>query len=1201
MPRLSKIGAAALAAFGWTSGTSAVTASYLVVAGGGGGGCPSGGGGGGGGAGGFRTATASLNPTLSYTVTVGAGGVGAGAGSSANGSIGSSSIFDVTTSTGGGFGAGYTTGSAGNGGSGGSGGGSAGNNPTTGGGAGNTPSTSPSQGNNGGGAGSIANGTGGGGGGGAGASGSTATTSAGANGGNGTANSITGSSVTYAGGGGGGADVRGSSTVGTGGTGGGGNGGGSSSAVSGTANLGGGGGGGQTNGSGNGQVGGNGGSGVVIISYAGAQQFSGGIVTSVGGNTIHTFTTSGTLGPITTLSASYLIVAGGAGGGYTQGGGGGAGGLLSGSGVTIDPNSTYLVTVGAGGAGGTSGSVNAIAGSNSSFSMVTTTAVGGGYGASNNYPTATTGGSGGSGGGGANGSTGGGGSPSGTGGAGTVGQGNNGGFGYVGSGNSFGAGGGGGGAGAVGADASPAQAGNGGAGVSSSISGTSTFYAGGGGGGGDNRGPTGGTGGSGGGGSGSITTGTAGTANTGGGGGGSGYNAGAFFAGASGGSGVVIISYPGATQQMAGGTVTIVGGNVIHTFTSTGYLAPIELSTGSLRFRSSNSGYLSRTPAVTSNRTTWTWSAWVKRSSTASGFLFYAGNGSSQDTSIYFTNSQLQMEYYNGGPNYYLRTTAVYRDPAAWYHFTVVWDSTQTTSSNRIQIYVNGVRVTSFSAEVQPTQNLNGFVNDSSYSHSVGSRNAASYFDGEITEVNFIDGQALAPTSFGTFNSYGVWQPITYGGSYGTNGFYLPFNRQAVSFVGLFNGSNQYLSIASNSVFNQSGDFTIEYYANLTSNTNYQVVVGRGTGFITIQHSSDSGAMIRLVRYGQLIIATGGNVTAGKWNHFAIVRSGSTVTGYVNGIAVASGTDSTSTATGNALAIAQNSDGTNYFTGSISNVRYTNTAVYTSNFIPSTSALTAVTGTQLLTLQNSSIVDNSTNALSITNNNGVSTGQTYPFAYGIFNDQGPAGNNWTPTNISGAFGSTLDYLGDAPTLTSATVANYCVINPLDKGTNATVSNGNLTLNNAYTGAPYPSARGSIGVSSGKWYWEITCTTLSGNSPSVGVGTAQGDIQNYTGYDAYSWGYILFTGQKGNNNNTAQPYGASVSSGDVVGVALDMDAGTVTFYKNGTSQGVAFTGLTGTMFPWNFAFNNSVMNLNFGQQPFLYTPPSNHLALNTFNL
>ena len=143
--------------------------------------------------------------------------------------------------------------------------------------------------------------------------------------------------------------------AGSGGNGGGGNGSATGSGSSGTVNLGGGGGGGGT---GN-YIGGNGGSGVVIISYAAPQQFGGGVVTLVVGNVIHTFNTSGTLTPLSSLSADYLIVAGGgSGAGYV--GAGGAGGLLSGSGLVIDTNSTYLVTVGAGASGPSANSVKEI-------------------------------------------------------------------------------------------------------------------------------------------------------------------------------------------------------------------------------------------------------------------------------------------------------------------------------------------------------------------------------------------------------------------------------------------------------------------------------------------------------------------------------------------------------------------------------------------------------------------------------------------------------------------------------------------------------------------------------------------------------------------------------------------------------------------------------------------------------------------------
>ena len=784
MPRLSKIGAAALAAFGWT-GLSSVTASYLVVAGGGGGSN------GGGGAGGYRTGTASLNPTESYAVTVGGGGAGGNPNSTTTGTNGSNSVFNAITSAGGGGGG--IGGSGGTAPSGGSGGGAGGWDSSSLGGAGNTPSTSPSQGNNGG---NGAN-SGAAGGGGAGAVGSNGSANTGGAGGAGSASSITGTSVTYAGGGGG----RGFSSAGAGGAGGGGAGTtGSGTGSPGTANLGGGGGGsGATN------AGAQGGSGVVIISYVGAQQFGGGVVTSSGGNTIHTFTTSGTLSPLSALTASYLIVAGGGGGGSRFGGGGGAGGLLSGSGVTIDTNSTYLVTVGAGGAGapqntGNAGTVSsAVSGTASSFSMVTTTAVGGGKGGSgdtNDQPPAT-GGSGG-------GSTG---RFACSGASGTSGQGNAGGSSsgtlIAGTDTYRGSGGGGAGGAGAGSSSSSPYGGQGGVGVTSSISGTSTYYAGGGGGGtgagvageGTQTGASGGLGGGGTGGNTSTLIGTAGTANTGGGGGGGVYYLGTNYAGAAGGSGVVIISYPGSTQQMAGGTVTVAGGNVIHTFTSSGYLTPIVLVNNSLRFRSSASAYLNRTPASASNRKTWTWSGWVKRGILGSRHQLFSAAGASTNTYIEFQSDQIMVEDYNPGVNMILRTTAVQRDPSAWYHFVVAVDTTQATSSNRLKIYINGVEQTAFASSTYPSQNYDTAVN-SAVVHKIGQfpTNSDFSFDGYMDEINFIDGQALTPNSFGTSNGLGVWQPIRYGGSYGTNGFYLPFtNTTSTTTLGLDfspNGNN---------------------------------------------------------------------------------------------------------------------------------------------------------------------------------------------------------------------------------------------------------------------------------------------------------------------------------------------------------------------------------------------------------------------------
>ncbi len=268
-----------------------------------------------------------------------------------------------------------------------------------------------------------------------------------------------------------------------------------------------------------------------------------------------------------------LVVAGGGGGGYLHGGGGGgAGGLIYNSAYQLTNAAAITVTVGAGGSGGNQLPTN---GNNSVFGSLT--AVGGGYGGSEAGPTP-----------GANGGSGGGGSGYSTaqpGGTGTAGQGFNGGRGaYPDIDGTYGSGGGGGGAGAPGTDGKEGQnvsgsAGNGGNGQAYSISGTSTYYAGGGGGGywGDNLSyyGVGGLGGGGNGGAGTSTnlSPTAGAVNTGGGGGGSRGDASQARPGAAGGSGIVIVRYPGLPAA-TGGTITYLNGYTIHTFTSSGTFTP---------------------------------------------------------------------------------------------------------------------------------------------------------------------------------------------------------------------------------------------------------------------------------------------------------------------------------------------------------------------------------------------------------------------------------------------------------------------------------------------------------------------------------------------------------------------------------------------------------------------------------------------------
>jgi hypothetical protein len=200
----------------------------------------------------------------------------------------------------------------------------------------------------------------------------------------------------------------------------------------------------------------------------------------------------------------------------------------------------------------------------------------------------------------------------------------------------------------------------------------------------------------------------------------------------------------------------------------------------SLRFNSADSAYLNRTPASAGNRTTWTWSAWVKRGdlSTATRGLFGAGTASSTDTGIYWTSAD-KIDFFDrsgGSLTGYVSTNAVFRDPSAWYHIVVVFDSGNVTAANRMLIYINNV---SQSLTVNNTlpQNTQSAVNNT-VAHALGSLTGGSNVgNGYMTEVNFIDGQALTPSSFGQTNAQtGVWEPVAYSGSYGTNGFYLNFS-----------------------------------------------------------------------------------------------------------------------------------------------------------------------------------------------------------------------------------------------------------------------------------------------------------------------------------------------------------------------------------------------------------------------------------------
>jgi hypothetical protein len=203
----------------------------------------------------------------------------------------------------------------------------------------------------------------------------------------------------------------------------------------------------------------------------------------------------------------------------------------------------------------------------------------------------------------------------------------------------------------------------------------------------------------------------------------------------------------------------------------------------SLRFNSGSSDSLTKTFGTATSRRIFTISTWVKRSNLDTvQNVFTAGTGSG-DAGIRFNGGNELFFYEISSPysayNYGLDTSQLFRDVSAWYHIVVAFDSTQATASNRVKIYVNGSQVTAFGSTSYPSLNYDGFINNNishRISGAVDTTFGTRYFNGYTSEFYFIDGQALDETSFGEFDSdTGIWKPIAYTGTYGTNGFYLEF------------------------------------------------------------------------------------------------------------------------------------------------------------------------------------------------------------------------------------------------------------------------------------------------------------------------------------------------------------------------------------------------------------------------------------------
>jgi len=725
--------------------------------------------------------------------------------------------------------------------------------------------------------------------------------------------------------------------------------------------------------------------------------------------------------------------------------------------------------------------------------------------------------------------------------------------------------------------------------------------------------------------------------------------------------------------------------------------------------------YLKRTPTSTGNRRVWTWSGWIKRASNFSvgeERIWTAGNGGGGGldprTDVGFGAGNFKFDINSSGNSWNaVTTTPIHRDPSSWSHIMFVIDTTQTSLNEQRKIFFNGVRELLTSGSALSSNELTPY-NLSGHLHVIGSyvnNLTENLFKGEMSDVFFIDGQALTPDVFGFYKQGkgyisagstqatdfrpGQWVPktprvikteINRRGGFGVNGFYLPMNdsnnfgadfhctpnsiiklqenlpqpKCRIDGVGNYTGAlrddpfKQYLVLAlpfvSGGLSSGFGDYSAAikgsgtaktigstsatitnvsagstsglYYGSGASFSNSGIGVsfasssdfGFGTGDYTVEcwihrsnasSSSGSNALWTIgnvnnvgsltlfyentafvlrsrgtgdASYTNDFSLTSSNFSTQQWNHFAVCRKGTTVTLYANGVAAGISTTST-----------RNVDTNPFIVGSI-----TASGLYP--FFGFMQDLRIYKGVAKYT--------------------------------GGFDVSRP----YTPVGIA-TFRAVPD----------TTANNFATLQPTSGvyKPNVTFSSGNLTISKAVA-STNEGVFGSVGVSTGRWYWEMRLNSFGSASDYVIVGIAKTEDAPSL-YGARSFQSLTYTivptgGFNPINGGTSISYGNVFVAGDILGVGLDLSNYQLTFYRNGISQGIAASGASnfgatsGSIDfwrPYQFGDNsNNSYNLtwNFGQNPtfsgnttagtytdsngkglFKYEPPSGFLALCEDNL
>ena len=703
--------------------------------------------------------------------------------------------------------------------------------------------------------------------------------------------------------------------------------------------------------------------------------------------------------------------------------------------------------------------------------------------------------------------------------------------------------------------------------------------------------------------------------------------------------------------------------------------------------------YLSRVPTSTGNQRVFTISVWIKRGASGNHGIFGAGDGSSAANSDHFWLSSDVLGFSAQDGTNYINASPLFRDISSWTHYHYIHKTDDAIAADRGQLFVNGVRLRDATSSTFSINQVISWMNKAGAGHAVGARNRGGYstfMNGEMSDFFFIDGQALTPDVFGFYKQGkgyisagstqatdfrpGQWVPktprvikteINRRGGFGVNGFYLPMNDSS-NFGADFHGEP-------NSIITLKGEDLPQPRVGVAS------TAAVGLGFTDVLRADPYAANLVLA----LPFVSGGTESGfGDYSH--IIRGSGSAKSITNtGVSIASTASYYGSGSyfdsGNYLSTPNVSDfqfGTGDFTmeawaysfsGSWSIVAAQGTtgdAGRTLFGISNTGAINTQIGSQSLSSSAGIATSAQWNHIALVRKNGVGTiylngvcvGINTVYTNSIQNTTLYVGSDQGWTNTSSkmylqdlrVYKGVAKYTGgfDVPRpytpvgiatwrqVPDTTANNFATQQPTNGSSSQTLTDGNLTQVSSSTA--WNTIRGSVGVSTGKWYWEVR---MSGSANTIMVGVDDNLYQvttnpssSYVGAYSNSWSVYLSDGNKRNNTGSGSAYGSSFLTGDICMVALDTTNGRIFWGKNGTwfnsgdpvsGTNAAYTNLIGysQLMPATSTFDtNSRVNINFGQNPtfsgnttsgtftdtngeglFKYQPPSDFLALCEDNL